>query len=567
MHFAPACPLNLMETVGFQDLFMSSCHTVLVTDDKNARVRQVAEEEEWITKVNANVSYPDIPSILSALRDSARIGRKGSAFIMDRLFCLVLVTPVPNLCSLTPQTGVAHERDPYQIMMPLSDPCMRELLMAALPPMDHQPLHNDNNQDALQLLPDHAGHRYSEYYGALTKQKSSSGADSLNEIEDTIPFNHKYVLLPGGEVTDKDATPLTASTDSYYIVQLDDHPISAARRDDDPEGLHQSDTHQNKDGNLSRFLTELTGDGLGPTHTTKLTRAMSSNSLLESQMRRISSEKNESQQSTLLTSTANPKIVNWVEEGGTQVVMNSPKKWDITVLSTLCRWRSCLCEGAKVSPFLCTYHSELKSFLDIRSFSNVQSDASKYLPRKILTLSSATPPSSSSLGPGFAANAVSSSMKDMTTIRAASTLLQELWDGKLRSTIKTFLKKTNHDMRFKIRLQAASSKAIMEGEKHSSSYIACKASQPNLVPRSAGENNRSRKVSLTSKTLRLPKPSGDPPHRLHPGNRGTNTHELRTNFLLSNITMPPIPGDPPWAVWKCKELFERCYAGNVIVIT
>ena len=32
--------------------------------------------------------------------------------------------------------------------------------------------------------------------------------------------------------------------------------------------------------------------------------------------------------------------------------------------------------------------------------------------------------------------------RDLTMIRAASTLLQELWDGKLKATLRSFVKKT-----------------------------------------------------------------------------------------------------------------------------
>jgi hypothetical protein len=55
----------------------------------------------------------------------------------------------------------------------------------------------------------------------------------------------------------------------------------------------------------------------------------------------------------------------------------------------------------------------------------------------------------------MSSSTLSDSKKDLLMIRAASTLLQELWDGKLRATVRSFTKKVSHDMGLRRRLEAS----------------------------------------------------------------------------------------------------------------
>ena len=73
-------------------------------------------------------------------------------------------------------------------------------------------------------------------------------------------------------------------------------------------------------------------------------------------------------------------------------------------------------------------------------------EAAKYLPKKAPSLPSPHP--------------LSDPRRDLMIIRAASTLLQELWDGKLRATVKSFTKKVSAGMAPRKRLEAA---AAQEG--------------------------------------------------------------------------------------------------------
>jgi hypothetical protein len=146
---------------------------------------------------------------------------------------------------------------------------------------------------------------------------------------------------------------------------------------------------------------------------------------------------------------------------------SSAKKWylDTSVLSSVCQWRSCLCmssptenasaEKEKDEYLLCSYHQEMKYFLDYQwhhaqpSMSSSQ-ESMKYLPKKSMKIPSANMlmnESSASGGPSSSANGLKihfPTLKklDFLHFRAASTLLQELWDKRLKTTLKQFISKS-----------------------------------------------------------------------------------------------------------------------------
>ena len=108
------------------------------------------------------------------------------------------------------------------------------------------------------------------------------------------------------------------------------------------------------------------------------------------------------------------------------------KKWDSGILSNVCRWRACMCDAtSEPSPkYLCAYHTMIKSYLDLKSSSTKGGgEAAKYLPRKHPPIVSLAVPD-----------------RDMIMIRSASTLLQELWEGKLRGTLKSFARKVCEEL-------------------------------------------------------------------------------------------------------------------------
>ena len=108
-----------------------------------------------------------------------------------------------------------------------------------------------------------------------------------------------------------------------------------------------------------------------------------------------------------------------------RVSSSSKAKWDPTILWSLCRWRSCLSHSTN-SPapkYLCSHHTNLKALLDNRIGKASSSESSRFLPKKPPTITRSIHGSTNS---------------DLEMIKAASSLLQELLNGKLASTIQSF---------------------------------------------------------------------------------------------------------------------------------
>jgi hypothetical protein len=120
--------------------------------------------------------------------------------------------------------------------------------------------------------------------------------------------------------------------------------------------------------------------------------------------------------------------------------------------------------------YLCRYHAYVCDFLDERhqeetrggggggggrkggkaDSANTESESAKYLPRK-------APPSNLAAaadgGGGSGSATLMDSQRDLMVVRATSSLLQELWDGKLKSTLRTFTKKVVLDMGIRRRME------------------------------------------------------------------------------------------------------------------
>lgn len=128
---------------------------------------------------------------------------------------------------------------------------------------------------------------------------------------------------------------------------------------------------------------------------------------------------------------------------------------DVPLLSTVCRWRSCLSEACAESgtKYLCSYHQVLKDFLDgpdnnpqqgggkskknSVSANNVK-ESSKYISKKAIM--------------NYSSDTIN---RDLKIMRNASTLIQELWDGKLAATVQSFAQKTCVDIGIRKRLESS----------------------------------------------------------------------------------------------------------------
>lgn len=204
--------------------------------------------------------------------------------------------------------------------------------------------------------------------------------------------------------------------------------------------------------------------------------------------------------------------------GGGGAAQASKRRWDPSILSTVCRWRSCLCDSAllrvgKSNTFkqkqLCSYHLELKEYLDSRGGKQGATESAKYLPRK---------------APNFNASALAEKKRDMMTIRAASTLLQELWDGKLRATVRSFTKKVVRDMGLRVFLESSNTTFLI--------------SLPGLVAYLTG----------TAPEAALGRHSHSP---------FTVRAYQERRPAVEKIANSVVPAQPTWAIWKSKPYLER----------
>ena len=314
------------------------------------------------------------------------------------------------------------------IMLPLSDLCMYEAICAEfwpnVPlPVDAKVVPKDDptvtTEEAtaaaapeaeaalrapscVNLLPDHARLH-------LQPPRGAACCDDFAAQK----FQHEYLLVGDeySDVPDVDQPSSTASRAStakpcYYFVQLEHRQDGSDAILPSPYGavseLHASDDEQHRSVLLDRRST---GSSL-------------------------SGEKSDGRKGT-----------RHDEDPGKEKEKGK-RKWDTAILSSVCRWRSCLaeCTAYSTPKYLCAYHTSLHAFLE-GTVKGGSGEAAKYLPKKVpLLMSSST---------------LSDSKKDLLMIRAASTLLQELWDGKLRATVRSFTKKVAHDMGLRRRLESS----------------------------------------------------------------------------------------------------------------
>ena len=591
LHFAPACPLNIFESSGLHKYY-SDVNTNDVEgkgEGKGSMERRNVAKEEWVARMSQSLSYPMVRGDSHQSRVDERTDpqivhneqRAGSPRYLDRLFCIVQVTP---LHCFTPSTegspesnksptrrerererkesGAALSDDSdcprplsYQVMMPLSDPCMSELVHAVLCAKEGS---TTRARDALQLLPDQARYRISRT-PALNDSNSSRSSpraqhgchpseDHLDLDATNLYLKHKYVLLKGSEVS-SDSNVQLEDNNFFYFVQLD---VGTDHNESGIADIAYSENEERYDDELLRHLLLLsTGNPLtvrdqiaspspaaSPCHPQRDSSLKTASEILNLGSLQLSLPPGETSDAT---AEIDARVRGKIKSCDVALVVPS-KKWDTTVLSTLCRWRSCLCEAKADSSHLCPYHAEIKSFLDRRASANSLSESVKYLPRKIPNLVSSG---------SFLENVLGSaidSRKDLTMIRAASTLLQELWDGKLKATLRSFLSKTAHDMRSKRRLESIAANAIGSQQ--------CGKASAEVT---AGDESDRRRMSNTTSR---PSPLSDrrTSHDavlLSPKGTGRRQNRSRGEDRLSCAVMPSVPTTPVWAAWKDRHLLER----------
>lgn len=282
------------------------------------------------------------------------------------------------------------------------------------------------------------------------------------------------------------------------------------------------------------------------------------------------------------------------------VSKKAPRKWDQSILSTVCRWRACLCEAdmsengpmsggvgagksANSNPnarYLCRYHAEVCRFLDDRYLDEVrarggakakadvasESESAKYLPRKT------PPPSLGDLG------ALPDNKRDLRIVRATSSLLNELWDGKLKATLRTFSKKVILDMGLRRRMDQFAANLFSRLSAKEQKLLLGVADGSIVLPRGGEEltvglpskqsqisvDNMDRKsataVAKEAKIKRLEYIHSVKEAKALVGSLGDDMETL----LLAGVATGP-PPVPSWAIWKNEENLSRVLTSQTTV--
>ena len=487
---------------------------------------------------------------------------------LDRLFCLVHATPVlrsdpsAQMSEREREKGREREREreqkqsidgevisaliprmrndldefisyPIDIMMPLSDPCMRELAKSVYPSPEYNQI---SSRDILQLLPDRARSRGFHLDPLGTEASKGQGQTRDEEMEMEMEF--KYLMI-----SENDLLPLRSKDlcgkmnrksendgcEAFYCIQLSDKNILS---DAERIGLTYSNMSEEK------LLKHMLANRMSMSAYTHPDKISVSSVLGDSKCRPCSSRSSDMQctQPPSQVPPTRPKRLadkelivaergdygyKWEDEEPATTAIGSER--DSSVLSTMCYWRSCQSEASASTCNLCAYHSDLKSFLDREAMTNLisaPSDALKYLPRKV-------PAISIELEQG------DERFRDSRIIRAASTLLQELGEGKLKFTIRSFIRKTVEEIRCKRRLEvAAASCRKPQLANDSLEQLKCNSSL-----RQTG----SARSSLTgARTRRMVEPGSIDPSLTQPA-----------------VVMPSPPSSPMWARWKNEDLLRR----------
>lgn len=526
LHFAPATVLNVVETETF---------------------KHIGANSDQLRAAATRCPHPLLPLLMSP--------SSSSPAPLDRLFCLVRVTPI----SMTPtektrtdsdnhnnndtdnqdseldtttnkrgdgkhrgeSTGISNAGKRQQkalgnghsllLLMPLSHVCMKELVREYLWPRDVKdttavidirpptptsitpvtPRRTSisaaagdffsNAPTFMHLLPDHARCRVTDNprptTSSTSQSQSHSHASSSSSSSPTL--YHKYVLMEDSNETptpskangDNEASPSKSETQArrkihFYLIQIDNSAgievnsssavsqVDASTSNGDTwatksaQNGHNGHTenvslHDRDHSLLKTALQFRSSHNLGTSSSTTKSNKKSSNRAAEKDQ---GADSVSGADSSNYNNNARDNRKDDDDEGGASGGGNPTKsKWDNAILSTVCRWRSCLCEAATdcTSPatrYLCHYHANLKTFLDDKALdTKTTSEASKFLPKRAPNVS-----------------AIASDVKkDLVVIRAASTLLQELWDGKLKATMRSFTKKILQDLNTRRRLESA----------------------------------------------------------------------------------------------------------------
>ena len=450
--------------------------------------------------------------------------------------------------------------DSFHVMVPLSDACMRELAKSVLPlPESIQ----SSSSDILQLLPDRACSRAFDLVN-LQAGDSEGGQTCDQDME------HKYVIISKSDLLQQtskesigkwDENSETDGSEAFYFIQISGSEVTS-----NADMIGSADAGMGEDELLRcLFANSVVADTYG--HADEV---IAPSALKDCKARPCSSDASQllsahhSSQVPYTTlqkhgdkqESVAGKRIDYRDKGEEKLAARANAHHP-SVLSTLCWWRSCQSEASSTTSNLCAYHSDLKSFLDrdavtsstsTSSANSAPSDALKYLPRRVSTLP-CTPTASTSV-PEITLEQYNESYRDYFMIRAASPLLQELGEGKLKCTIRSFIRRSGEETRCKRRLEAAAAAAA-----------AASSSRLQLFTDSLEQHKCIKPLLQTSprqQTGSARSPSSGTRTRTGTGTaRLVELHGAGARPAQSFIAMPSLLPSPVWAKWKNEDLLSR----------
>lgn len=482
LHFIPAMKINLVETIYFAE-YISACRTAAesilsgptsVLGEK--RIDGYSNVDEVIANLvvdslSRSCPHPFIQhftTVSPSLPPSNDIQR-------INMYCLALVKPIPEGSILRDSTDTVshsqHDDKGAKILnprlsqmvtsIPLSGECMRELVKAYVlldtPLFQREWLSGVNTESqsgidldsqlrrkfhgiaitsAFDVLPDHSRDRGNSSHKCMySNDRIGSSQNRLKCTYALVMDDNKFVESSLGDdsIISKQVRLAKETEQHAYLVQ---YTLSSER----PSRINsamRSSFNVNEGSSIDNHALDrsLVGSSY---HDIATMGALEADAYRHSH---IHSEDEHAFRAVLLEeygSSSGGEGLNAsdvINSTGNVTEGDGVKRiWDPTILSTVCRWRSCLCEcsdsssqerSSQKNNYLCAYHSELKAFLDAQhakdgSSSSASSESAKYLPRKAPLFNTA----STGGGVDGTTAAAEDAKKDVITIRAASTLLQ-----------------------------------------------------------------------------------------------------------------------------------------------
>ena len=384
LHFAPACAVQLIETAALQ----------------RARLRS-----EGVIAVGRALPHPCL-ALLARTRPEGE-GGDGAA-PLSTLYALVRVVRGKHGAGDAEAAladGAAGQEGPVLLMLPLPPLALHELLcslasvqppaLGVMPTAGAAPPRTPENpaQPPLpcasfaDLLPDTARGRPSNALGvpppplpaALAPRSDKPVGGSSAQAAQAGPYRHTYALLP-----------------DEYLYTLPAAHAGAAN-------AASSGSLVNSRSRPCYYLVQLRDDALPPTPAAVPASASASAAVpgacppQETAAPRAAPHLDDDDDDGFLDALLQAR--RGLAQGGAAPSeghrdRSEDRRWDGTILSSLCRWRSCLAEATAAGPkHLCAYHSQLLCFLEGCEGAGAKAspggEASKYLPKRAPVLPSA----------------------------------------------------------------------------------------------------------------------------------------------------------------------------------